>query len=135
MGLGGGDGEDLGSVGLTVGRRETEKAVTTIWHRHAWFGQACLLQSVGNNPFCNYHSKISGRDHPGCENQQMKVGGGKRYPHSPKVSPHKILVKYKGKNSNFTSTAVCQHHLNLVIEVSTSNHRTNQQLVTPDMMN
>lgn len=28
MGLGGGDGEDLGSVGLTVGRRETEKAVT-----------------------------------------------------------------------------------------------------------
>lgn len=37
-GLGGGDGEDLGSVGLAVGHRETEKAVTTIWHRHT---QAC----------------------------------------------------------------------------------------------
>lgn len=64
----------------------------------------------------------------------MKVGGGKRYPPSPKVSPHRILIKYKGKNSNFASTAICQHQLNLVIEVSTSNHRTNQQLVTPHMM-
>lgn len=32
VGLGGGDGEDLGSVGLAVGHRETEKAVTAIWH-------------------------------------------------------------------------------------------------------
>ena len=34
VGLGGGDGEDLGSMGLAAGHRETEKAVTVTWPRH-----------------------------------------------------------------------------------------------------
>lgn len=33
-GLGGGDGEDFGFVGLVVGYREIEKAVIIIWYRY-----------------------------------------------------------------------------------------------------
>lgn len=52
VGLGGGDGEDLGSVGLAVGHRETEKAVTAIWNRHTGFGCLCAGANVGNHPGC-----------------------------------------------------------------------------------
>lgn len=41
VGLGGGDGDDLGSVGLAVGHRETQKVVTAIWHKHTQFGHTC----------------------------------------------------------------------------------------------
>lgn len=50
VGLGGGDGEDLGSVGLAVGQRETEKAVTAIWNRHTRFGCLFVRAKYGQQP-------------------------------------------------------------------------------------
>ena len=54
--------------------------------------------------------------------------------HSLEISSHKILIDYKGKNSNFTVEKSGRHHLNQVTKANIISNSTNQHYVPLDNM-
>lgn len=61
-------------------------------------------------------------------NQLIKVWSGRRYVHSFKALPHKIIINYRGQMSTFTVEKPDKYHLNQAIQMNSKNNGSKWKL-------